>query len=442
MVAAFFIFSASSCQKIAETIGDWTDTSKELCAPTTVTPLSYKERQTDNYLFIKEKANTFGARFAAEAYLDHNATQKRNENFVVSPVSVFLALGMAAECANNNTRAQILDALGVSLQELQTCYPLLYRSLNVEHKDDGYVGEVTTGRLDVSNSIWLDDALTTHQNTLGTLGNSYYCYARSVDFDGENKKANQSISHFIKKQTNWLINKDYELSTETLFALINTLYLKDLWNDEGNPLQKTDDPLPFSNTDGTGAGVKLLMGYYKNGRAYETESFSGFYTSTYNGYKLKFLVPNEGYTVDDVFTEENIQLFNAVKDFNAVDDEQKIRYHTRCLFPEYTASFDKNVQEVLQENFGINDLFSRDHCDFSNLTDSPAYCESVTHSVSLTVDERGIEGAAVTLMDMAGAAGPDEYTDVYLDFTVNKAFGFILSDSTDTVIFSGVVKKI
>ena len=200
MVAAFFLFSASSCQKIVEKVGDWTDTAKELCSPTTITPLSYKDRQTDNYLFITEKANTFGARFAAEAYLDHNATQKKNENFVVSPVSVYLALGMAAECANTNTRAQILDALGVSWEELQIGYPLLYRSLNVEHKDDGYIDEVTTGRLDLSNSIWLDDALTTHQNTLETLGNHYYCYARSVDFDGANKKANESISHFIKNR--------------------------------------------------------------------------------------------------------------------------------------------------------------------------------------------------------------------------------------------------
>lgn len=442
LVATFLLFSASSCQKISETIGDWTDTSKELCSPATATRLSYQESKQEPYLAFLQKTNIFGARFAAEAYFDHNATQKKNENFVVSPISVFMALGMAAECANHNTRAEILDALGVSLAELQTYYPLLYRSLNVEHTDQGYIKEVTTGQLDLSNSIWLDNDLLAKDSCLDTLGNNYYCFARSVDFDGDNKKANQSISHFIKKQTKGLIDKDYELSVETLFTLINTLYLKDLWNRDGNPLQKTDNPIPFSNTDGTAAAVKLLMGYYETGRAYESESFTGFYTTTYNGYMLKFLVPNEGYTVNDIFTEENLKTFNALTDFHAVDDEQRIIYHTRCLFPEYEASFDKDVKEVLQENFGINDLFHPDHCDFSGLTDSPAYCESVTHSVSLTVDERGIEGAAVTVMDVCGNAGPGEYTDVYLDFLVDRAFGFVLTDYNNTPIFSGIVKKI
>ena len=189
--------------------------------------------------------------------------------------------------------------------------------------------------------------------------------------------------------------------------------------------------------------MELLTGYYRDGKPFATDSFSGFFTTTHNGYKLKFLVPNDGYSAGEIFTEENLEMFGSLTDFNAVDEEQKIRYHTRCLFPEYTANYDNDVTEVLQENFGINDLFQEEHCDFSALTtDSPAYCSGVTHSVSLTVDKRGIEGASVTVMVGATSPGPDEYTDVYLDFTVNKAFGFILTDSHGTMIFSGVINNV
>lgn len=441
MVAAFLTFSATSCSFI-EQVQTWTDGADELCSPAKATALSYMDYKQKPLIHIRDKANLFGARFSAEAFLDYTAEKQETENFVVSPISVFMALSLAAECSNGNTRAQILEALDLSISELQSAYPLLYRSLNVEHNDDGYLGDVVTGRLDISNSIWLDDALETNQSCLDTLGNQYYCYGKSVDFDGNNKKANDSIRKFVKQKTNKLINKDYNMDTETLFALINTLYLKDLWNRDGDPLQQTA-PTPFTNADGTKESVELLTGYYRNGKPYESESFSGFFTTTYNGYKLKFLVPNEGYSVEDIFTEENLAAFNTLTDFNAVDDEQKIRYHTRCLFPEYEASFDKDVKNILQENFGINDLFHQDNCDFSALTPTtPAFCNNVTHSVQLKVDKRGIEGAAVTVMVGAGSPGPDEYTDVYLDFTVDKAFGFILTDSFDTVIFSGVVEKI
>ena len=440
MVAAFMLFSASSCSFINQ-VGEWTDGAKSLCNPADVTPLEYMAYREEPLPTIRTKANAFGSKFAAEAYLDDIKWQSE-ENFVVSPISVFLALGMAAECSNNNTRAEILSALGLSLPELQSAYPLLYRSLNIEHTDSGYLGEVTTGRLDISNSIWLDDDLTTNPTCLNTLAEQYYCYGRAVDFNGANRKANNSIRKFIKRQTNNLINKEYNFDADTLFTLINTLYLKDLWNRDGDPLQKTE-PLPFTSSNGTKKNVELLTGYYRDGKPFATDSFSGFFTTTHNGYKLKFLVPNDGYSAGEIFTEENLEMFGSLTDFNAVDEEQKIRYHTRCLFPEYTASYDNDVTEVLQENFGINDLFQEEHCDFSALTkDSPAYCSGVTHSVSLTVDKRGIEGASVTVMVGATSPGPDEYTDVYLDFTVNKAFGFILTDSHGTVIFSGVINNV
>ncbi len=436
MLSAFCVLSASSCSFI-ETIENATDSSKTLCSPASVTRLSYQDRQREDYLSFKQKANTFAAKFAPSAYRAYDEP----DNFVVSPVSVFLALGMAAECADGNTQAEILSALDLSLSDLRTSYPLLYRDLNVEHTGQGYLGDVTTGRLNISNSLWLDNDLITDASCLETLGEQYYCYGKSVDFDGSNEKANRSIQKFVKQKTNGLINRNFQLDTDTLFALLNTLYLKDIWNESGSALAYTS-PTEFTEANGTQKSAKLLTGYYESGRPYVTETYTGFYTVTYNGYKLKFLLPNDGYTVDDVFTEENLSVFNAVTDFNSVDDEAKKIYSTRCLFPEYTTSYNRDVQNILKNDFGICDLFDRNFCDFGTLTNSPAYCSVVTHSVSLTVDKKGIEGAAVTLMGMCGAAGPGEYEEVYLDFTVNKAFGFLLTNASDVVIFSGIVKSI
>ncbi len=44
-------------------------------------------------------------------------------------------------------------------------------------------------------------------------------------------------------------------------------------------------------------------------------------------------------------------------------------------------------------------------------------------------------------MDEATSAEP-EYQIIYEDFAVDKTFGFIITDSNDVTLFSGVIDKI
>ena len=50
----------------------------------------------------------------------------------------------------------------------------------------------------------------------------------------------------------------------------------------------------------------------------------------------------------------------------------------------------------------------------------------------------------MTVMTFPGAGdpGPDPYEDVFLDFVVDGAFGFILSDPYGVTLFSGVVNRL
>lgn len=432
LCAALCVLPVSACSFFAK--------STVLAEPAKAEKLKLKEHNEAEFVAFKEKVNAFSAKFSAETFVAFD----NGSNFSVSPVSVYMALGMAAVCANGQTQAEILSALGVNQTQLLQNYSKLYRSLNVEHLTRNVLNqERVLGKLQLSNSIWLDDALSTKQDCLDSLSNHFYSYAHQVDFDGKNKNANDAISNFVKKQTNGLIKRDFNIAPNTIFALINTLYLKDVWNYNGDDIARTSSALDFKNSDGSMSSERFLQGDYITGRAYETDEFSAYYTRTEHGYKIKFFLPKENYTVDDIFTADNLEIFNAVTDFDAEDEENLLRYHTRCLFPEHKSSFDGDVQDVLKQNFGISSLFDLDSCDFSNLTDSkPAYCSGVIHQTSLEVNRKGIEGAAVTAMLGAGAPGPDEYQDVYVDFLVNKAFGFILTDPYNTMIFAGVIHSI
>ncbi|MDE5592676.1 MAG: hypothetical protein K2I75_01945, partial [Clostridiales bacterium] len=151
------------------------------------------------------------------------------------------------------------------------------------------------------------------------------------------------------------------------------------------------------------------------------------------------------YTVDQVFLADNIAAVNAITNYGAYDETEGVRYKTRVLFPEYKCKYDDDIKGILQDKFDI-DLLFKDHvnyspaCDFSTLSDMSCYCAKVQHVTDLTVDRKGIEGAAVTVIGMAGDAAPME--TVEKDFVVDKAFGFIITDWQDITLFSGVVNNI
>ncbi|MDE6201502.1 MAG: hypothetical protein K2M47_06480 [Clostridiales bacterium] len=435
--AATCALSFTACDG-GTTDGEKSDGNSELLgAPKAVEKVDYSALYTDDYKAFKNKVENFAADFAGYSY----AAYTEQDNFTVSPISVYMALSLASECAAGDTRNEILSALGVTREQLTTHFSTLYRSLEVEHKMDGK----TTGLLDLSNSIWVNEGTEVKQPCIDSLSNDYYAYSYSADFAHNNVEANKAVRGFVKKQTKGLIDKDFALSEETLFALINTVYLKTVWNTNGNDLSLTNDCYGFTTKDGSVKNTKLLQGYYNAGRAAEFDTFSTFYTRTNDGYKIKFILPKDGYAVDQVFTAENISTVNSITDYGEYDDTAGVRYKTRVLFPEYKCKYDSDIREILQGNFGI-DLLFKNHidysqaCDFSTLSDRSCYCANVQHVTDLTVDRKGIEGAAVTVMGIDGDAAPLETVEE--DFIVDKAFGFIITDWQNITLFSGVVNNI
>lgn len=405
--------------------------SNLLGKPQGAVPLTYEERAQTEFADLKQGAERFAAQFAA-------AVGERTEgNFAVAPVSVYMALALAAECAAGDTRQELLSALGVSVETLREDFSDYYRSLLTERKDDS--GKVT-GRLSLGNSVWVNKGSPVNTDCIQTLAERYYCYSYEADFAGKNASANQAVRNFVKKQTNGSIDQDFNLSEQTVFTLINTLYLKAIWNEYGSDLPYAQGEYTFTQSDGEEKAVSLLQGYYIAGRAVDAETFTHFYATTNEGFRLKFILPKEGYTAAEVFTEENIAYVNALGDYNVYDHENRLCYYTRCLFPEFDASYNEDVKGVLQE-LGIASLFDSSVCDLSNLTGG-AFCNGVRHVTKLTVNKKGIEGAAATVLPMAGSPGPGEYTSVYEDFVVDGAFGFILSDSYGNTVFSGIVGQV
>ena len=388
----------------------------------------------EGYKEFKSKLQSFSSSLS-ESFVD--SQYDSNDNIVFSPLSIELCLGLAVRSSDGNTRKELLNAFGVDYETFNTYYKLFFNEntkiFHSNHKE--YQGE-----LSLTNSIWIDNEINLLDSGLDALRDDYYCYSYEADFNHQNEKTNKAIKEFINQKTHGLINPDLQLSPETLFILMNTLYMKDIWNEDADELTETNS-YKFKNANGEYSDKKLLSGYYKRGKTLVKEDYSSFYTTTHHGIKFNFIKPNDGKTIKEVFNKTNIDYVLDGKNYTYRDGEKMEEYYTNCIFPEYTAESNLDFKDILRYKHGINDLFTPS-CNFSNLTNLDVMCNSVTHVAKLVVNKKGTEGAAVTIIDVMATAAPyEEYKKVCETFVVDQEFGYVVSYNNN-VLFSGIVSNI
>ena len=397
----------------------------------------YSSVRENEFLEFKGKLKSFASKIS-ECFVKREYDSTKN--IVVSPLSIELCLGLAVRSSNGQTRQEILDSMGVDYETFNKYYKLYYNHFLLDIKDED---NKVVSKLSLTNSIWFDNDLRLVEGGLDALKDDYYCYSYEVDFNGDNKKTNKAIQEFINEQTNGLINPQLNLSEDVLFALMNTLYLKDLWNSMGIDLSYADNSYQFTNANGNKSNKNLLMGSYKLGKVLNKDNYSCFYTETNRGFRIYFIKPNEGKKINDIFTNSLINEAINDKNYINVDDVLHEMYYTRCFFPEYEAYSEVSLNDMLLYDFNVKCLFDKSLCDYSNVSYDRAYCDSVQHYAKLKVDKKGVEGAAVTIMANEATSGmPDDYKRVYDDFIVDKEFGYVLTFKDNDILFSGITSNI
>ena len=86
--------------------------------------------KSEEYRAFSEKLESFSSKISADIYKKYGASN----NFCISPVSIYMSLAVAAECSTGETRQEILDALGMSYEELNTYTKYFYAQHNGEYK--------------------------------------------------------------------------------------------------------------------------------------------------------------------------------------------------------------------------------------------------------------------------------------------------------------------
>lgn len=364
--------------------------------------------------------------FAAKAY--ELFSKGKTENYAFSPLSAYFALVTLYECAEDIVKRELEEFFDLSPEDISKSGAFMKDLIRVPIGGD----EFDVSRLDIVNSIWFNEGEEVEPEGLRLLAEKLYCQAFETPFKKENKQANEAIKAFVKEKTHGLINKDFGLDESTIVAILNALYLKDLWR---------HSPLYVEEGKFFASGKELIKEFayckYEHGVMQSTEVSDYFWAKTQKNYAVIFILPKKGKTLREAMGREN--LYNVMKgeiapaDFLDESSGREVLNYTRCIFPKFEISSSTDLKEKLVANGYLATTFEGFS---SSVIKKPLKVDAIKQDVVLKVDDKGVEGAAVTVIKMVDS-GCMPIMKRYHDFLVDRDFGFIITDYKDTALFIG-----
>ena len=353
-------------------------------------------------------------------------TTQKDENMMISPLSVMLALAMTANGADGATKTQMAEMLGGEIP-LETLNEYLY----------SYVKELPSeenSKLEIANSIWFRDSedLKVSGKFLQTNADYYGASAYKTAFDEQTVR---DINNWVKEKTDGTIEKIIDKDTidaDSMMYLINAIVFDAEWS----TVYKKEDihEGTFNAADGTEQTVEMMVSresaYINDGKA------TGFIKPYKNNhYSFAAFLPTEGVSLDEYIASLTGESFvQTVK--SAKTDAKGVK----VTMPKFRGETEMKLKETLQA-MGMTDAFQLDAADFSGMVESgeKELCvNQVLHKTYISVDELGTKAGAVTSVQMLTGEAFIENS-----VTLDRPFVYaIIDNATNLPIFIGTVTDI
>lgn len=352
------------------------------------------------------------------------AAESETENTVISPLSAYLLLCLAANGAEGDTLSELETTLGASSEELNALCVELLATLTEP-----------AGRtiLEIANSAWIDNSLELNASFRELAESSYDAEINCVDMDTDATR--KSVNDWVREKTHGLIEsirgENYDVNT--LLALINTVYFNAKWQ---NPFS-ADDTQTKQFTTGTGDVVNTeFLGCYGSQRNYVKGNDVEGILLPYDDGKTAFLAirPTDGSTAAELaqsLTEESLNKY--------LDSAVSARMN--FSMPIFSVESTIELMPSLG-TMGLNSAFDPSSADFSRLVEAggnAVYISSLVQKAKITVDEDGTEAAAVTEMTCGTVSVP---VDPPVELCMDSPFVYaIIHLDTGMPIFLGVLNN-
>lgn len=339
------------------------------------------------------------------------------ENFLYSPVGLWLCLHTLSDLTAGDSREQILDVIGQpgnSNEQLDAVFRSLY------WEDDGFVCLPAI-------SVWLNQ----ETNVSGGLLDKLAAEHTSV-FQGRmgDPQFDKSLRLWLNEQTRGLLKdsvSDLRFSPGSGLSVSSTLYMKSAWS---MPFNK-DATVPDVFYAETGEVTTDFMHNSNTGVVFHGDKFSAVFLDFSDGGNVAFILPDADVSPEELLKTDDVFRFL----FSGRDWDDGLYSKVNLSVPKMDCLSQIPLRSSL-EQMGITDIFNSEKAQFSAeiSSDSELTVSTLQQYARLILNEDGVEAAAVTISSDGAALRPSENE---IDFTLNRPFLYAVMSEKSIPLFIG-----
>jgi len=346
-------------------------------------------------------------------------------NVVISPTSIALALSMTYNGASESTKLAMAKTLKIETIDIKK---LNEESANLIKLLSNPDPQVT---LSIANSIWTRKGITFLQSFLTTNTTYYNAQIQSLDFSLPT--AADTINAWVSKNTKEKIPTivDKPIDSSIVMYLINAIYFYGTWTNEFDAtLTKI---MPFTLTDKSRIQHLLMKQERKDFLYQETTNFQAVQLAFGKNKRLSMVIMLPKTTLSSFLGQLTHATWNSwMKSFSQMEGT--------VLLPKFKIEYKTSLKNPLL-TLGMVPAFSSETADFSGMrTQKDLFISDVIHKTYIDVNEKGTEAAAVTSVEVGmTSAGPAKKTFL---MEINKPFFFAITDSqSGEILFMGTIQN-
>ena len=326
--------------------------------------------------------------------------EKKGENLIISPLSIFQALSLSANGAREKTQSEMLELL-----QSDTIEELNEINYNIISLFKGF----TT--IDIANAVM------TKFTPLEDFSNIALKYLAPI----EPLKSVEQVNNWCSNKTHGKINKILDqLDPNTLIMILNAVYFKGEWTSKFKSYATRK--LPFYNLGNEEIKIDTMV-QISHFQYYEDKKVQAIELRFIEDYMSAIIIlPAEGTDINkyiDTLSISNEEYNKIIEGLN--------RAKVNLQLPKFELEFKETLNDVLS-SLGMYNAFDPINADFTRLREEgELFISRVIHKTYLKVFEDGCEAAAVTAIDVVGNAMPVE--EKIYDMKINRPFLFLLKNS-------------
>ncbi len=352
-----------------------------------------------------------------------NALNEKEENIVISPFSISIAMALTYEGSSGETEKEIKSVFDFPDKEkLRDIY------LNQKKFFDKNDKNIT---LKISNGLWFEKTYKFKETYIESMKKNYDAFSIGMDFihktEESRKKINEYIENFTAKKIKDFIPKGM-IDESTTLVLTNAIYMKSLWKEQFEKKYTKQEEF-FVEDDNVINCFMMSKKTEGSVNYFENEKMIVFeYPYADSNFSVIFLVPvkdlNSIFPLDYSEIEKNISSMTP-REFDEIS------------FPKFKINKKLVLNKILKD-MGMNIPFTP-YADFSGMSyKKDLYINYVLHQSFLQVDEEGSEATAATGIIIVKSTAAIEKRVL----KVNKPFIFMIREkNSGSILFIAKIKK-